>query len=544
MQVIALLAVMAAAAQPVRFEEIGGPAGVRFDLRNGAAAGRFHQIELMVAGIAVLDYDNDGCTDLFFVNGAAIPGLRKTGPEFHNRLYRNNCDLTFTDATEKAGVAGEGYSMAAAAADFDNDGFTDLFVAGVTCNILYRNLGNGRFSDITGTAGLAGIDPGLGRMWAVSAGWLDYDNDGWLDLFISNYVAWDPATEPACGMPDSRFYCHPDAYRGLPNQLFRNNRDGTFRDVSQASGIAAHIGKGMGVAFADYDLDGFTDIYVANDSVRSFLFRNNGSGAFREIALEAGVALREDGAAIAGMGVDFRDYDNDGLPDLAVAGMINDGFQLFRNLGRQNLFEDAGQRTGILMGTRRLTGWSLGMFDFDNDGWKDLFFALSHFPRLERYLGRNSALPNRVFRNLGGRRFEEVPAGFDQPALHHGAAFADFDNDGRVDVAVSVLNGSAKLYRNVSEAGSWIAFRLRGTRSNRDGLGAVVSVTLPDGRVLYNHATTSVGYACSSEALIRFGLGPHTAVRRVEVRWPGGRRQVMENVAARRVVEIREAEAP
>jgi enediyne biosynthesis protein E4 len=541
MRAIALLAAMAAAGAPIRFEEIGQRAGLRFELRNAGAAGRFHQIELMVAGVAAFDFDNDGCSDVFFVNGAAIPSLRKTGPEFHNRLFRNNCNLTFTDVTAEAGVAGEGYSMAAAAADFDNDGFTDLFVAGVNRNILYRNLGNGRFMDVTEAAGVTGVDAKLGKMWAISAGWLDYDNDGRLDLFVSNYVAWDPATEPLCGSPESRFYCHPDAYRGLPNQLFRNNGDGTFRDVSESSGIARHIGKGMGVAFADYDSDGFTDIYVANDSVRSFLFHNNGDGTFRELGLEAGVALREDGAAIAGMGADFRDFDNDGRPDLVVTGMINDSFQLFRNLGKKSLFEDFGQRSGLLMGTRQLTGWSLGMYDFDNDGWKDLFFALSHFPRLERYLGRNSALANRVFRNVEGRRFEDVSAGFDEPALHHGAAFADFDNDGRVDAVVSVLNGPAKLYRNVSEGGGWIAFKLRGERSNRDGLGAVVRVTLPDGRVLYNHASTSAGYACSNEALVRFGLGAHREVRRVEVQWPGGRQQVIENVAGGRVVEIEEA---
>jgi hypothetical protein len=526
----------------IRFEEVAQKAGLRFQLRNGAF-GRFHQVELMVAGVAAFDYNNDGCTDIFFVNGAALPSLRKRGPEFHNRLFRNNCDVTFTDVTEQAGVAGEGYSMAAAAADYDNDGFTDLFVAGVNRNILYRNLGNGRFEDVTAKAGLTG------KVWAISAGWLDYDNDGWLDLFVSNYVAWDPAREPRCGPPDGPIYCHPDAYRGLPCALFHNNRDGTFTDVSQTSGIGRHVGKGMGVAFADFDADGFTDVYVANDSVRSFLFRNQGDGTFRELGLEAGVALREDGASIAGMGADFRDFDNDGLPDLVVSGMINDSFLLFRNLGKRFLFEDYGERSGLLMGTRQSTGWSLGMYDLDNDGWKDLFFALSHFPRLERYLGRNSELANKVFRNLGGRRFEDVSAGagpdFQGAALHHGAAFADFDNDGRVDVVISVLNGPAKLFRNVSGGGQhWLGVKLRGRRSNRQGLGAVVWVTLPDGRTLHNHATTSVGYACSSEPLVRFGLGPHAEAKKVEIRWPGGRRQQLVNVKADRIVEVEEAAGP
>ncbi len=530
----------AAAAAQIRFEDIAPKAGLKFQLRNGAE-GRYRQPELMVAGVAAFDFNNDGCTDVYFANGAALPSLRKTTPEFHNRLFRNNCDLTFNDVTERAGVDGEGYAMAVAAADYDNDGFTDIFVCGVNRNILYRNLGDGRFADVSERARLAGSG-----MWAVSAGWFDYDNDGRLDLFISNYVAWNPATEPRCGPPDNPIYCHPDTYPGLPNQLFRNNGDGTFSDVSQTSGVARHTGKGMGVAFADFDQDGFTDVYVANDSVRSFLFRNQGNGTFRELGLEAGVALREDGAAIAGMGADFRDFDNDGLPDLIVSGMINDTFLLFRNLGRRFLFEDYGQRSGLLMGTRQLTGWSLGMYDLDNDGWKDLFFALSHFPNLERFIGRPTALPNKVFRNLGGRRFEDVSAGagedFQRAAMHHGAAFADFDNDGRVDVVVSALNGPAKLYRNVTADGRhWLALKLRGRQSNRQGLGAVVRATLPDGRTLHNHATTSVGYACSSEPLVRFGLGPHAQVKRVEIRWPGGGVQELVNVRADLVVEVEEA---
>ena len=527
---------------PIRFEEIAAQSGLQFELRNGESGG-FHQIELTLGGVAAFDYNNDGCTDIFFTNGAAIPSLRKSSPKFSNRLFRNNCNLTFTDVTAQADLAGEGYAMAVATADFDNDGFADLFVAGVKGNNLYRNLGNGRFAD----AHLAPSD--AASKWAVSAGWFDYDNDGWLDLFVANYVVWDAATEPRCGTPDRQYYCHPNAYPGLPNQLFHNNHDGTFTDVSAASGIGRQIGKGMGVSFADYDSDGLTDIFVANDSVRGLLFHNQGHGKFAEIGLEAGVALRDDGYAIAGMGADFRDLDNDGKPDLLVSGILNDSFLLFRNLGGKKGFEDYAQRTGLLMSTRQLTGWSLGMFDFDNDGWKDLFFALAHLMQLDRYLGRESALPNRVYRNLAGQRLEDVSAtagpAFQSPAAHRGAAFADFDNDGKVDVVVTAVNSPAKLYRNVTASPShWLALRLRGVRSNRQGLGAKVHVRLPDGRHLYNHSTTAVGYASSSEPLVRFGLGTNRLAAEIEIQWPSGRLQKLSNVAADRVLEVTEDGPP
>jgi hypothetical protein len=262
---------------PIQFREVAAKAGLGFTLRN-AASGSFYQVELMVAGVAALDYNNDGCMDVFFVNGAALPTLIKTGPEFYNRLYRNNCDMTFTEVTEKAGLTGEGYSMAVAAGDYDNDGYADLFVAGVNSNRLYHNRGDGTFEDVTPKAGVGGLDPEFGKMWSVSAGWFDYDNDGWLDLFVSDYVAWDPHADSLCNSEEEQFYCHPRVYPGLPNQLFRNNHDGTFKDVSRSSGIARSIGKGMGVAFGDFNEDGFTDVFVANDSVPNFLFRNNGDG--------------------------------------------------------------------------------------------------------------------------------------------------------------------------------------------------------------------------------------------------------------------------
>ncbi len=301
------------------FEDASAKSGIEFTLLNSATPEK-RQIESMPGGVAAFDYNNDGRADLFFANGAKQPSLEKTDPSFFNRLYRNVGGGAFEDVTEKAGVRGAGYSVAAATADYDNDGFADLFVAGVNRNILYHNRGDGTFEDVTAKAGVAN----QGR-WAVSAGWFDYDNDGRLDLMVVNYVKWDPPKEPFCGDAKAgyRSYCHPKFYEGLPNTLYRNNGDGTFTDVSDRAGIAKHVGKGMGVAFADYDGDGAIDMFVANDTVPNFLFHNERNGTFREVAMQAGVAMNDDGRALSSMGVDFRDVDNDGLPDLFVTALTN-----------------------------------------------------------------------------------------------------------------------------------------------------------------------------------------------------------------------------
>ncbi len=351
------------ALSPIRFREVAQRAGLDFVLQNNPTP-RKHMIETMPGGVAALDYNNDGRVDIFFTNGASIPSLEKDSPKFFNRLYRNDGGMKFTDVTSEAGVAGAGYSMGTAAADFNNDGHTDLLVAGVYRNILYRNLGNGKFEDVTEKAGIKS------DKWSVAAGWFDYDNDGWLDLFVVNYAHWTPDFDRYCGERDRnlRVYCHPKYFEGLPNTLYRNRRDGTFEDVTAKAGIAGHIGRGMSVAFADYDNDGFTDVFVTNDNLPNFLFHNRGDGTFEEVALQAGVALTNNGLPVASMGADFRDFDNDGLCDLNVTALAGETFPLFQNLAKGS-FQDATHKSRLAALSTTRSGWSNGFFDFNNDGW-------------------------------------------------------------------------------------------------------------------------------------------------------------------------------
>lgn len=516
------------------------PSNVRFDappldmIADNGATGKKHLIETMIAGVAVFDFDGDGWPDIFITNGAAIPSLEKTGPRFFNRLFRNNHDGTFRDVTENANVSGSGYSMGVAAADYDNDGHVDLFVTGVRGNTLYRNRGNGTFEEVTTRAGLGGNSG-----WAVAAGWFDYDNDGRLDLFVVRYVQWNPETETACGYPERniRQYCNPKMYAPLPNALYRNEGDGRFRDVSQTTGIAAHPGKGMGVAFGSSDGSRNLDIFVANDTMPNFLFHNRGDGTFEEIAARAGVAYNDDGVALSSMGVDFRDYDNDGKEDLFITALSNETFPLFRNLGGR--YGDVTYPAGIGKTSYPWSGWSCGMFDFDNDGYKDLFTANGHVMDNEELTSsRQSRQPNLLFINQGNGAFRtQELAG---AALHRGAAFGDFDRDGRVDVVVTRLNEKPLILRNTSsDTGHWLTLRLEGVRSNRDGIGARVHLISTSGEQ-WNRVTTSVGYGGSSDRLVHFGLGQDHVARSIEIEWPSGIRQMLRDIAADRFYTFKE----
>jgi hypothetical protein len=532
------------AAGPIVFEEIAERSGLTF-ASNSSPTPNKNQPETMVAGVALFDYDNDGYLDVYLVNGAAIPSLKKEGPQYWNRLYHNNRDGTFTDVTEKAGVAGEGYGMGVAIGDYDNDGWPDIYVVNTGKNQLFHNNGDGTFTDVTDNAGVGGGMLDGKKMWSVSAAWVDYNNDGLPDLFVSNYCKWEVNKDPNCGpKPDLRTYCHPKNYENLPNTLYRNNGNGTFTDVSAETGIAKYPGKGMGVAIADYDGDGFMDIFVANDNRPNFLFHNLGGKKFEEVALESGVAYTQSGTAISGMGADFKDVDNDGRPDIWHTAVENESFPLFQNRGDGQFWERTFQMH--LMGTRDMSGWGNGIFDFDNDGWKDLFVARGNvLDNVALFSNRKYEEPNAVFRNLGNGKFQDVSAeagpDFQKAAAHRGVAFGDIDNDGRIDAVVSVLNGKVKYFHNISQnSNHWILLKLTGKKSNRMALGAQIRITGEDGAKQYNEVTTAVGYACASDSRVHFGLGASRNIREIDIKWPSRIHQVLHNVAADQILAIEE----
>ena len=519
----------------IRFEE--AETGVDFVLNNGTTADK-PVPDSTLGGVAVLDCDNDGLLDIYFANGARLPDFAKADPSFHNRLYRNLGSRRFEDATERAGVAGAGYSMGLAAGDYDNDGWTDLFVAGVDRDLLYRNRGGCRFEDVTRRAGVAGPPA---KPWSVAAAWLDYDNDGDLDLFVVRYLDWSWAKNRVCGDPGQRLSCSPAHYGGLPNVLYRNRGDGTFEDASAASGIARHVGKGMSAAVADYDGDGFADIFVTNDSERNFLFRNVAGERFDEVGVQTGVAFTADGVPVSSMGLDFRDLNGDGRPDATITALTNETFPLFLNQGAG--FVDATYPSRIGLASYTLAGWSVGAYDFDHDGRKDIFAANSHVSEnIGLYRQQEYELPNAVFQALADGTYRNAapragPA-FQRSAAHRGAAFGDLDNDGAVDAVVSAIGGRAEILFNASDAGNWLILDLEGTASNRAGIGAEVRLAPESGPTQYNHATTAVGYASSSDSRVHFGLGADRRARRIEIRWPSGRRQTLEDVAAGQIVAV------
>ena len=413
---------------PIRFELKNIP--FRLDSSQTAAK---NVPETMAGGVAVFDYNGDGRPDIFFTNGADIATLKKSSPKYSNRLFRNDGNGVFTDVTAEAGLAGIGFDDGAAVGDYDNDGYPDLFVAGVHGNTLYHNNGDGTFTNVTKKAGLdKWNDPDFGPLWAVAAAWVDVNNDGLLDLFVVNYLQWTYSDQPKCVIETVAEYCHPRYYKGQPNQLFLNQGDGTFKDVSKEWGIRDHVGKGMGVGVADYDLDGKPDLFVTNDSEYAFLFHNLGN-KFEEVAFQTNVALAEDAAFISGMGVDFRDVNNDGYPDIVYVALKSQTFPLYLNTGKGD-FTEATAETGMRALSLPMAGFGPALYDFDNDGWKDLFVTRGHVTSVYPP-GFKFAEPNTVFHNPGASgkwTAFTAEAGFTEAtaARHRGCALGDFDGDG------------------------------------------------------------------------------------------------------------------
>jgi hypothetical protein len=524
----------------VQFVNVAREAGITFKHENGASKEKLMP-ETFGAGVAWIDFDNDGLPDLFFSNGA---DLAHGKPSPGNVLYHNLGNGKFEDVTKKAGVAGNGmFATGVTVGDYDNDGFLDIFVSGYNSRQLFHNNGDGTFTDVTAKAGVAGGG------WSSSAAWVDYDRDGYLDLFVARYLEYDVKNAPYCGYKQEgyRTYCDPQQFDGVPDQLFHNNHDGTFTDVSVKAGIANRAGKGLGVVVGDIDLDGWPDIFVTNDGVRNFLYRNKGDGTFQDITYTAGTGFDMNGKAMAGMGTEIADFDGDGLPDIFLTAFSREYNTLYRNLGKLQ-FEDVTLKAGLQSGFLTLA-FGTKLFDFDNDGRLDIFCTNGHVTdNVELYDPQLSyKQSDLLYQNIGGGRFKDVSAesgpAFRIKHVGRGAAVADFDNDGDLDIVIADCGGPALLYRNDGgNRNHWLAIKARGRESNRFGLGSKVRVTA-GGVTQYREINPSGSYLSTSDMRLYIGLGKETIVQRLEIEWPLGKKQVLENVPAGQILNLDEANA-
>ncbi len=527
-------------ASGVTFRDVTQHAGIRFTHNNGAFGKKFLP-ETLGSGVAFIDYDNDGWPDIFLVNGMDWPGhvQKHTTP----KLYHNNHDGTFTDVTHKAGLDVEMYGMGVAVGDYDNDGFDDLFVTALGQSRLFHNNGNGTFTDLTQKAGLSGP-----RELSTSAAWVDFDKDGRLDLVVGNYVQWTQETDLYCTLDGkSKSYCTPESYKGTAARLWHNRGDGTFEDVTQKAGLGDPTSKTMGIAVLDYDNDGWPDLLFSNDTQPNKLYRNNGNGTFSEKGVIAGIAFSEDGVARAGMGVDAADYDHSGYPSVMITNFSNQMLSLYHNEGK-GLFVDEAPQSAIGRATLLTLGFGCFFFDYDLDGWPDIFIANGHIdPEIQRVQANvKYAMPPHLFRNLGKGKFEEVTnsmgAAFITPRVGRGAAYADTSNDGRLDLLLSTNGGPAYLFRNEGQDGSpnrSLRLKLVGTKSNRDGIGAVVRLSSgADSQTQMLRSGSS--YLSSSELILTFGLAQRDKADTIEIRWPSGQVDHLSNVAAGQTITATE----
>lgn len=530
-------------AVPGNFLDVTAASGVQFHHYASQTAKKY-MVEIFGSGVALFDYDNDGRLDIFLVNGAPISDPtplgtipRKTDPKYWHRLYHQKPDGTFEDVTERAGVQGLGYGFGVAVGDYDNDGFEDLFVTEYGGNRLYHNNGNGTFTDVTEKAGVGGSG------WSTSAAWVDLDNDGLLDLVVLRYVQWDFEDRLCMVNGTIRTYCRPDNFKPIAPLVYHNNGDGTFTEVSREIGLSKP-GKGLGIAIADYDRDGHIDIYVANDSMPGYLYHNKGNGTFEEVALLAGVGVTESGRTYAGMGVDFADYNNDGLPDLAVADLALETYALYENVGK-GFFQYATDSSGLGNITMQHSGMGLRFIDYDNDGRKDLLVSQGHVMDTVDLVNPNLHYrePMLLARNTG-KGFEDVSATsgeiFHQAWAGRGLAVGDINNDGRMDAVVSTSEGPAHVILNeTATPNHWLILKLTGHKSNRDAIGAEVKVVTARG-AQYATVTTASSYLSSSDKRVHFGLGPESTVQKVEIRWPSGIFQTIYGVKADQSLAVEE----
>jgi hypothetical protein len=531
------------------FRDVTAATGIKFKDETSPTSQKYF-IETMQGGVAVFDYDGDSYLDIFFVNGAELMDPMKPGQlpdksqsRFWNRLYRNNGNGTFSDVTENAGVAGHHYGMGVATGDYDNDGYPDIYLTNFGANILYHNNGNGTFTEVTAKARVGGGG------WSTSACFVDYDRDGFLDLIVARYVDWNFSNNPWCGehKPGYRSYCHPDNFKPTANLVYHNNRDGTFSDVSLESGIADVPGKALGVAFNDFDQDGWLDLLFANDESPQQLFKNNGNGTFTEIAVLQGVAYDENGRVYAGMGLDFQDYDNDGRPDVFINALSNQRYAIYVNRG--TAFEYVSPQSGLSGITMRYSGWGARFLDYDNDGWKDLFVAQGHVMD-NIHLTQPSfqyLQPLLLARNVKGK-FQDVSrrsgSAFASSRAGRGAGFGDLDNDGAIDVVVNCNNQQPVVLRN--QAGTrhnWLLIQLIGTASNRDGIGAKIRLVMDSGAEQQVMASTAGSYLSASDRRAHFGLNIDKVVRLLEISWPSGVVQRLYKIKANQILKITEPAA-
>jgi hypothetical protein len=521
------------------FTDVASRSSFRYRTNNDFK-GRKYLPQPMCGGVAAIDYDNDGRMDLFFTNGAKLPELVKTTSDFYNCLLHNKGDGTFEDVTAKAGLSGAslGCSFGVAVSDYDNDGFDDLFICNAGANTLYRNNGNGTFTDVTAGSGL---DRKPENVLSVGAAWFDYNNDGLLDLIVTNYTVWTPQTDKRC-MLDAQHdeECSPTIYSSVASRLYRNLGNGRFEDVTEASAIGKALGKGMGVSIADFNGDGLMDVFIANDTEPNFLFINQGNGTFKESGLELGVAYNANGSSVSGMGSDARDFDNDGWVDIVYNDLSGQVFGLLKNDAGKS-FTDVtwSSRMGTL--SRNFSGWSMGFIDYNNDGWKDIYSANGDVDNLTA----NSLQHDTMFENVDGKTLQDVTSkmgpDFAFTGYQRGSAFVDLNNDGFLDLVVTSLGERPRiLMNNALNSNHWIMFDLRGHKSNRNGIGATIKVTTGSGRRLFNHVNPSVGFMSSSDRRVHFGLAAEGKIDHVEIRWPSGILQRIEHPAVDQILKVEE----